>query len=95
MLSGGHPNDSHDRTLDCTTGAEPSMAPTTLNDNTSAGDDLTIPTNEASTATIMWSTEENKGVNLGFSDERKTAIISSSVIPKFVNQIKEDNCFYV
>ena len=60
----------------------PLMAPSTLNGNTLAGDDLTISTNEASTATTMRPTEETKRVNLGFSDECKTAIINSSLTAK-------------
>jgi hypothetical protein len=60
----------------------PLMAPSTLNDNTPTGDDLTISTNEASTATTMRSTEETKRVNLDFLDEGKTAIVSSSVTTK-------------
>jgi hypothetical protein len=38
---------------------------------------LTIPTNEAQDMTSIWPTEETKRINLGFSDERKIAIISS------------------
>jgi hypothetical protein len=41
--------------------AGPSVAPTTTNIDTSPGDDLTIPTNEASTATTMRLAEETKG----------------------------------
>jgi hypothetical protein len=50
--------------------------------DTPAGDDLTIPSNEAFTATSMRPTKETKRVNLGFSDERKIAVISSSLIDK-------------
>jgi hypothetical protein len=45
-------------------------------------DDFTIPTNEASTTTTMRLAEETKRANLGFSDERKTTIISSSLTAK-------------
>jgi hypothetical protein len=45
-------------------------------------EDLTIPVNEAQAATSMWPTEETKRINLGFADERKTAIISSSLDDK-------------
>jgi hypothetical protein len=36
---------------------------------------LIIPTNEAQVMTSIWPTEETKRINLGFADERKTAII--------------------
>jgi hypothetical protein len=58
------------------------MAPLVQNNDTPAGDDLTIPTNEAPAATSLRPTEETKTVNLGFFDEHKTAIISSSLINK-------------
>ena len=60
----------------------PWMALTTLNDDTPAVDDLTIPRKEASTATSMRPTKETKRANLGFFDERKTVIISSSLTAK-------------
>jgi hypothetical protein len=44
--------------------------------------DLTVPANEAQAMTSMRSTKETKRINLGFADERKTAIISSSVDDK-------------
>jgi hypothetical protein len=44
--------------------------------------DLAIPSNEAQAETSMGPTEEMKGINLGFADERKTAIISSSLDDK-------------
>jgi hypothetical protein len=44
--------------------------------------DLAIPANEAQAVTSMWPTEETKRINLGFADERKTAIISSSLDDK-------------
>jgi hypothetical protein len=42
-------------------------------------EDLTILTNEAQAVTSIRPTEETKRINLGFTDERKTAIISSSL----------------
>jgi hypothetical protein len=42
-------------------------------------ENFTIPSNEAQATTSMWPAEENKRINLGFSDECKTAIISSSL----------------
>jgi hypothetical protein len=44
--------------------------------------DLTVPTNEAQAMTSMQPTEETKRINLGFADERKFAIISSSLDDK-------------
>jgi hypothetical protein len=44
--------------------------------------DLTIPANEAQAMTSMRPTEETKRINLGFADERKTAIISSNLEDK-------------
>jgi hypothetical protein len=44
---------------------------------------LTIPTNEAQVMTSIRPTEETKRINLGFADERKTAIISSSLDDKW------------
>jgi hypothetical protein len=43
---------------------------------------LTIPTNEAQVVTSIRLAEETKRINLGFSDERKTAIISFSLDDK-------------
>jgi hypothetical protein len=45
-------------------------------------EDLTIPTNEAQVVTSIWLTEETNMINLGFADERKTAITSSSLDDK-------------
>jgi hypothetical protein len=45
-------------------------------------ENLTIPSNEAQVVTSMRPTEETKRINLGFSDERKAAIISSSLDDK-------------
>jgi hypothetical protein len=50
--------------------------------NTKPKGDLAIPANEAQAVTSMWSTEETKRINLGFADERKIAIISSSLDDK-------------
>jgi hypothetical protein len=47
--------------------------------NSKPEEDLTIPANEAQAMTSMWPTEETKRINLGFANERKTAIISSSL----------------
>jgi hypothetical protein len=41
-----------------------------------------IPLNKAQAATYMRPTEETKRINLGLFDERKTAIISSSLDDK-------------
>ena len=45
-------------------------------------EDLAAPANEAQATTSMRPTEETKRINLGFADERKTAIISSSLDDK-------------
>jgi hypothetical protein len=45
-------------------------------------ENLTIPSNEAQVVTSIRPTKETKRINLGFSDERKTAIISSSLDDK-------------
>jgi hypothetical protein len=47
--------------------------------NTKPEGDLTVPANEAQVVTSMRPTEETKRINLGFVDECKTAIISSSL----------------
>jgi hypothetical protein len=47
--------------------------------NSKPEEDLAIPANKAQAVTSMRSTEETKRINLGFTDERKTAIISSSL----------------
>jgi hypothetical protein len=73
MLSGRHPNGSH-----CWA---PVALPTQASD-TMEDEKFTIPSNEAQTVTSMRSTEETKRINLGFSDERKTAIISSRLDDK-------------
>jgi hypothetical protein len=50
--------------------------------NSKPEEDLAVSANEAQAATSMRPTEETKRINLGFADERKTAIISSSLDDK-------------
>jgi hypothetical protein len=50
--------------------------------NSKPEEDLAIPANEAQVVTSMWPTEETKRINLGFVDERKTSVISSSLDDK-------------
>jgi hypothetical protein len=50
--------------------------------NSKPEEDLTVPANKAQAATSMRPTEDTKRINLGFADERKTAIISSSLDDK-------------
>jgi hypothetical protein len=50
--------------------------------DTKPEEDLAILTNEVQAVTSMRPTEETKRINLGFADERKTAIISSSLDDK-------------
>jgi hypothetical protein len=50
--------------------------------NSKPEENLAAPANEAQAATSMRPTEETKRINLGFADERKTAIISSSLDDK-------------
>jgi hypothetical protein len=50
--------------------------------NTKLEGDFAIPTNEDQAMTSMRPTEETKRINLRFADERKTAIISSSLDDK-------------
>jgi hypothetical protein len=50
--------------------------------NSKPEEDLAVPANEAQAVTSIRSTEETKRINLGFADERKTAIISSSLNDK-------------
>jgi hypothetical protein len=62
--------------------------------NSKPEEDLAIHANEAQAVTSMWPTEETKRINLGFTDERKTAIISSSLDDKYEGalvQFLEDN----
>jgi hypothetical protein len=50
--------------------------------NSKPEEDLSVPANEAQAVTSMRPTEETKRINLGFVDECKTAIISSSLDDK-------------
>jgi hypothetical protein len=50
--------------------------------NSKPEEDLAMPANEAQAVTSMWPTEETKRINLGFADERKTAITSSTLDDK-------------
>jgi hypothetical protein len=50
--------------------------------NSKPEEDLVVPANEAQAVTSMRLTEETERINLGFADERKTAIISSSLDDK-------------
>jgi hypothetical protein len=50
--------------------------------NSKPEEDLAIPANEAQVVTSMRPTEETKRINLGFVDEHKTTIISSSLDDK-------------
>jgi hypothetical protein len=50
--------------------------------NSKSEEDLAAPANEAQAMISMRPTEETKRINLGFADERKTAIISSSLDDK-------------
>jgi hypothetical protein len=60
----------------------PSTALPTQVNTRSEEEGLTIPTNEAQVMTSIRPTKETKRINLGFADERKTAIISSSLDDK-------------
>jgi hypothetical protein len=62
--------------------AGPPMAPLTQANTKMEEEGLTIPTSEPQAMTYIRSTEETKTINLGFADERKTAIISSSLDDK-------------
>jgi hypothetical protein len=62
--------------------------------NSKPEEDLAIPVNEAQAMTSMRPTEETKRINLGFADERKTVIISSSLDDKYEGalvQFLQDN----
>jgi hypothetical protein len=50
--------------------------------NSKPEEDLSVPANESQAVTSMRPTEESKRINLGFADERKTAIISSNLDAK-------------
>jgi hypothetical protein len=60
----------------------PSVALPTQVDGRPTEEYLTIPSNEAPTTTSMRPTGETKRINLGFSNERKTTIISSCLDDK-------------
>jgi hypothetical protein len=59
-----------------------SPATSSIQANSKPEEDLAIPANEAQATTSMRPTEETKRINLGFADERKTTIISSSLDDK-------------
>jgi hypothetical protein len=67
--------------IQATLTAGPSTTCSTQAD-TKPEEDLAMPANEAQAVTSIWPLEETKKINLGFSDERKTAIISSSLDDK-------------
>jgi hypothetical protein len=50
--------------------------------NSKPKEDLAVPANEPQAVTSMRPAEETQRINLGFADERKTAIISSSLNDK-------------
>jgi hypothetical protein len=50
--------------------------------NSRPEEDLAVPANEAQAVTSIRPTKETKRINLGFTNERKTAIISSSLDDK-------------
>jgi hypothetical protein len=50
--------------------------------NSKPEEDLMVPANEAQVVTSMRPIEETKRINLGFADERNTAVISSSLDDK-------------
>jgi hypothetical protein len=58
------------------TAGPPVALPTQANDRLE-DENLTIPSNEAQAVTSIRPTEETKRINMGFSDECKTTIISS------------------
>jgi hypothetical protein len=62
------------------TAGHPSVSP--VQTDTKPEEDLTIPTSKAQAVTAIRPTEETKRIKLGFADERKTAIISSSLDDK-------------
>jgi hypothetical protein len=64
----------------------PPMTSSTQAD-TKPEEDLAIPTNEAQVVTSIRPTEETKRINMGFVDERKTAIISSSLDDKWESML--------
>jgi hypothetical protein len=73
MLSGCHSDSSHCRA--------PVALPAQY-EGKLVDENFTIPSNEAPAATSMRPTKETKRINMGFSYEHKTAIISSSLNDK-------------
>jgi hypothetical protein len=67
--------------IQATLTARPLIAPL-MQEDTKPEEGLTIPTNEAQAVTSIRPTKETKRINLGFADECKTAIISSSLDDK-------------
>jgi hypothetical protein len=59
-----------------------SSTTSSVQENSKPEEDFVVPTNEAQVVTSMRPTEETKRINLGFADECKTAIISSSLDDK-------------
>jgi hypothetical protein len=62
--------------------AGPPTTPLAQSNTSLEEEGLTIPTNEAQAMTSIRPTEETKRINLGFADERKTTMISSSLDDK-------------
>jgi hypothetical protein len=60
---------------------KPSATPSTQA-NTKPDEDLAVPANKAQVVTSIRPTEETKRINLGFTDERKTTVINSSLDDK-------------
>jgi hypothetical protein len=58
------------------------LATSSAQANSKPEEDLAVPANEAQAMTSMRPTKETKRINLGFANERKTAIISSSLDDK-------------
>jgi hypothetical protein len=67
--------------IQATLTTKPSMI-SSVQANSKPEEDLTVLANEAQAVTSMRPTEETKRINLGFADEQKTAIISSSLDDK-------------
>jgi hypothetical protein len=67
--------------IQATLTTKPSMI-SSVQANSKPEEDLTVLANEAQAVTSMRSTEETKRINLGFADEHKTAIVSSSLDDK-------------
>jgi hypothetical protein len=72
----------------------PPVALPTQADGKLVDENFTIPSNDALAMAFMRPTKETKRINLGFSDERKTAIISTSLGDKYESaliQFQQDN----